>query len=832
MTDIVESPRKKANEIAKELVCVTDDSIEVLKQAFYAGDQRLIDDYFYTVCAHVSEYLNSLPQDRRVQSAFRLMHDQIDALGDVEKDSDRRAATRLNADALLQACLLPLPPYAPWELIDLMGHAAMRTSDVANDVLLPILAGKRVVPELSADAPLGVHLLRIRSVGVIGVYQQEFWPQMKQILERYQRIDIPLLAMTAQIESDNCELEFEMRSNDTGHSDLTQKSADLLKRQSGYEDRFCDVLLPDGFDSYKQYVRIAPDAIAAYSAGGNVERFVRIKPGLPTDQSEIHEEEILEEVSAYDETEYPLLYDRYTLGAIGDRLGLDVLRITLTTQQRLFDFMIESDNQRFKRVETVLQTLSSEDRLIFAEAFLATEYGESLGDSILQIAERSESSERGNEIFRLISSIRENARVWESNAWFAQPDCEYNEYFAGIKQAIESRISQILSPTPDLMDGITQLAQYFHRDDTPAERFDIDSVEQVVQGLKILNLLIQKLSAAEAEPISDRKSFVEEDYMSSSASSDGSTARIMMRPTETPQAEARIRWAVNITPQEQMEIFGRYLDVNSNGQPRNAKASLRLDFEKISGRLSLDLGSSMQYGSGSREYPDVLLAALITAGVQHDALRQGKDIAHLDYHVRDTFDLSLSNPDTFAGFVRAMQERYVDKAKIELGRMSVEATGLTAETTKESLPNVVYTGVFFDDAVLRSVAGVIFSEPYEHIPDNPHITLKFRPKDGGLKGLDIGKQQKVRVVGYINDGKAQVLIIDQAGFGSDVTQPHITIATGNDANGKKIPPMYSKYAIKQAEINGSIVWFDKPIELVGTIGYFDAKAGKVITQPK
>ena len=487
-------------------------------------------------------------------------------------------------------------------------------------------------------------------------------------------------------------------------------------------------------------------------------------------------------------------------------------------------FLLLSDPEQFKRCENVAKHVPESLRATFLESFLATEHGNQLGESILEIAEKCQDHENAAEVFRRIKSIRSNMDDWKSVAWFADADSGYSDYFAGIRQGIEMRIAQILSPAPELIDNIPQKAQYFHRDGTIADVAYIASFDQMIQGLKIIEIMTTKIAAAEVASKDSRTASVGNNFFSTRTPVGWSSVRMMMRPHHSNDAEARIRWSVEITPAEQLEIFGEYLEMNKLGEPRSVRASLKLDLEKISDRVSLDLGTRVQYGSEMREYPDRLMAALVTTGVQHDLRKQGKDITHVDYHVRDPFSDKLSDPRHFASFVEAMQRQYVDRYVLELGNVTMKATDV-ATSPEVSKLDVVYTGLFFDDEALRQIAD-LFPAKYQNTPKNPHITIKFRPIDG-LDSCKPGVSHTVKVVGVVDNGQAQTLLVE-----SDATEgvmnPHITISTGNNEAGKAIPPSYAKQAIKESLMRGAVTFLDKPVELTGISGYWDGKTGKAV----
>lgn len=514
-------------------------------------------------------------------------------------------------------------------------------------------------------------------------------------------------------------------------------------------------------------------------------------------------------------------HDPTVLETITLETGLDMRMLPLDAQVKFFRFMAESKVDRYDHFCSTLNQLGDK-RMIVAEAFLATEFGDSLGDSILTIANKGRENEMAFEVLQLISDIRGNVAEWEKTAWFAQGDSKYAEYFSGIKQAIEMRVSQILGPVPELMDGMSQEAQYFHRDGTVSETLQIRSSEEVAQGLKLLSLATRKIAQFESLPQSSRMPSFGEDYAAARALVDESPVRIMMRPYESNEAEARIRWSITVSPEEQMNIFGRYLEMTTQNRPRTSRISLRLDLEKISGLLSLDLGTRMEYGSGAREYPDKLLATLVTAGVQHKLRRDGEDVRQNDYHVRSVFPEKLSNPQVFGQFVESAQEHYIDSSKPSLGRVGV-LNKVEAPSTVENR-NIVYTGLFLDSS---SVSRLHDAWPAElpNIPRNLHITTAFRPRE--LGDISPGENHVVKAVGVINDGQAQVLLIDSSDV-VGVKNPHITIATGFNKTGKKISPAHSKKTIENAMRDNTVEWFSEPVELSTTSGYLDGKTGQIV----
>lgn len=589
------------------------------------------------------------------------------------------------------------------------------------------------------------------------------------------------------------------------------------------QDREEQAMLHDAFRQFapeSRLYRIAADACAAIEQG-DLGRVIT----LDGREANLHaaDRQGTLDLSKHDADLLKAAHTPAILDTIALESGLDMRTLPLQTQLAFFRFMAEARGERYERLCGRLTAVGAPERRVLAEAFLATKFGDALGESILAIAERDD-NERAFEVFWRITEIRQNVAMWGEAAWFAQEESAYKGYFDGIKEATEMRISQILSPVPDLMDGVPQQAQYFHRDGSVAEAVSIESVDQVLQGLKLLEFATRNIAKAEVVPQSARKPIRGDDYWATLAATDETTVRTTMRSHENGEAEARIRWAVEVSPERQLEIFGEHLERNKLDQPRTVRVSLHLDFEKISKKPSFDFGTRMEHGSSRRGYPDRLLAALVTAGVQHDLARTGGDILHRDYHVRDVFEPEMSSPQHFTEFVTAAHEHYISADKL-LGGAGIRLSELAATSEVERV-NAVYTGLFLDEAATAQLRSR-WPATLTNLPQSPHVTIRFRPKT--LEGFTPGEQHIVRAMGIIDNGRAQALVIDPSEVTQGVMNPHITLSTGFDDKGKKIAPDYSKQAIKEAKESQGIKWFDEPVDIPVVSGYLDGRTGQVVT---
>lgn len=96
---------------------------------------------------------------------------------------------------------------------------------------------------------------------------------------------------------------------------------------------------------------------------------------------------------------------------IEKELGLNLTDISINAQVQLLKFMAEAGSERFDKLCSTLQVVSSKLRLKLAESFLAADFGEDFGDALLTIAgsERMSTQEK-ERIFDTIGSCRESIR--------------------------------------------------------------------------------------------------------------------------------------------------------------------------------------------------------------------------------------------------------------------------------------------------------------------------------------------------------------------------------------------------------------------------------------
>lgn len=102
--------------------------------------------------------------------------------------------------------------------------------------------------------------------------------------------------------------------------------------------------------------------------------------------------------------------------------------------------------------------------------------------------------------------------------------------------------------------------------------------------------------------------------------------------------------------------------------------------------------------------------------------------------------------------------------------------GREASTHKEA-GKVVYVGAMLEKPQTllswwKSHVGVPLPKHYAH-----HMTIKFAPSDAELAQLPIGAEVYLEIVGYVDDGHVQAVVVHPHGVKSKNPIPHVTVAT-------------------------------------------------------
>lgn len=139
--------------------------------------------------------------------------------------------------------------------------------------------------------------------------------------------------------------------------------------------------------------------------------------------------------------------------------------------------------------------------------------------------------------------------------------------------------------------------------------------------------------------------------------------------------------------------------------------------------------------------------------------------------------------------------------------MTIEQSGF-GESKEKIFIN--YTAEFVKD-----ISDLINKFPPKHEKVcGHHSTIAFKPS--ALDGIEIGKETNMKVIGRAFDEKGDALLVEN--LKSNNKNPHITLSCA-----KGVSPVYSNELIENAIKNGTVEYFNKPIEIEVVEGYSNGK---------
>lgn len=99
-----------------------------------------------------------------------------------------------------------------------------------------------------------------------------------------------------------------------------------------------------------------------------------------------------------------------------------------------------------------------------------------------------------------------------------------------------------------------------------------------------------------------------------------------------------------------------------------------------------------------------------------------------------------------------------------------------------------------------------------------HSTIAFKPPT--LDGVEVGKETPLNIIGRVSDEKGDALLVEN--LKSNNGHPHITLSCAEG-----VSPVYSNEMIEKAIAAGQVNYFESPVTIDVTEGYFDGKADVV-----
>ncbi len=148
---------------------------------------------------------------------------------------------------------------------------------------------------------------------------------------------------------------------------------------------------------------------------------------------------------------------------------------------------------------------------------------------------------------------------------------------------------------------------------------------------------------------------------------------------------------------------------------------------------------------------------------------------------------------------------------------------------------LLFEGLFLDkeerERLIRAIGGAYYPNV-----DADHITTLYHgnnPTPPAPESLTVGEVYTVKVIGIVIDTARQVQTVLVDLFIEGKPYPHITISTGNDANGERIPPVVSNEAIAEAIRNNTVLPAPENLTVQMKSGYclgdYDNGQGTIVT---
>lgn len=123
---------------------------------------------------------------------------------------------------------------------------------------------------------------------------------------------------------------------------------------------------------------------------------------------------------------------------LSEGFGVELDHLPAETAKQLVEYVCTVKNKDFQKLHATTQRLSPEAKGRFAEAFLATEFGDDFGNRLLAIAEHA-SGEQTEKIVDIVASFRQHSK--QMAEWFSAYDPQLTSAF---NQALNERFTDSL----------------------------------------------------------------------------------------------------------------------------------------------------------------------------------------------------------------------------------------------------------------------------------------------------------------------------------------------------------------------------------------------------
>ncbi|MCB0698139.1 MAG: hypothetical protein KDC07_12290, partial [Chitinophagaceae bacterium] len=166
--------------------------------------------------------------------------------------------------------------------------------------------------------------------------------------------------------------------------------------------------------------------------------------------------------------------------------GIAIKDLTPKAVAMLYSFGVTVAQSTYDRIVNIVKNLDTGGRILFGEAFLAIEFGDDFGDSLLNIVKKKK-KEQLEKILDIIKRYRELSTKYAS--WYEAHDPEFAQ---DTSQAINERLTDILALLEKVArDGKTTIDTAPHRNKDGYKsdgRFEItfNSIDEVIESMEKL----------------------------------------------------------------------------------------------------------------------------------------------------------------------------------------------------------------------------------------------------------------------------------------------------------------------------------------------------------
>jgi len=412
----------------------------------------------------------------------------------------------------------------------------------------------------------------------------------------------------------------------------------------------------------------------------------RLRVEIESLQDNLHFENEWQYMNKYSEEEKELflkaLFDPLLRERIAADLGINWTEISLSSQIHFLEYLVRIDRERYVKLAEILKRYKGSREILF-EVFLAAQYGEDYGDTILKIAESE--SEKKQKILEAYSSLNKTAK--EMGAILG------GDFFIGelkvssevktmlprqVAEAIMRRSKDILNVAAEIIEKGEVSAPFYD-----ADPIAVTSIDEVLQSLEIYTKALDSIKALLKESsttfgiVSREKTNNMSTYhlkMKGEKSESFMSLQLRKygaRPGEHDverefDGEARINFLFSDTPigtnlRDEARRNALSLRIDREGKTRENGKIVHNDPSRKDGELSLEIGSVFHE---DQTLPSAVVGRVVSVGNYLGLLRQQRlETENPEYyHNRESFAKELGDADVFAHIVenieKAMESRF------------------------------------------------------------------------------------------------------------------------------------------------------------------------------